>query len=529
MSATTELYIKTREKVSATIGRPVSEYAVMSTLESFGIREIDVPKDYQFDSLYTLSLKMYKELTLGKVSKKEMTTVLDDVIALSDYTFVRIKTLSKYYMIGVSHMLPFLLQVVCVVLFSHSLWVNINFNPLQSTAVVLAVIFSLILTGGFIQMIGRVGSYYWSSKQKEKSFRAINHLIWVGIKYNLLFTLLLFVINFFVYLYPFSVLLILSIYSFLISILLLCYAAMYPINKRWVIAISVTIGTLLSVALKLYTSIHIYFTHWIGIATTILLVVGFYLFLFKDYLQKENLTITKTIRYEVLVYNTYVYFTYGVLLYIFIFLDRIIAWSANRDIVPPYIVYFEQNYEIGMDLAIMVFFIVAVVLEYSISLFSILLSSLSRKSNLSQIDLYRKKFYRMYRNNLVMLLLMASIALVLVYSFITASSWGFNAVFDEPLTDISFKVFKIASVGYVLLVWAMLNVLYMFRLNEAKKGVISILCGLVANFIVGVVCSRVLSYEYSAWGLLVGSLVFLICTLYYNKKVFAKIDYYASF
>ena len=145
----------------------------------------------------------------------------------------------------------------------------------------------------------------------------------------------------------------------------------------------------------------------------------------------------------------------------------------------PYVIYYEPKYEIGMDLAIIVFFLLAGVMEYSIS-------SFSRYMEYHQQE-ERKQLW---------------------------------------LDPLSLWVCVIGSLGYMMLTLGMLNILYMYTLNQHKKPVILILVSLLVNVTVGVFCSRWISYEYSAIGMLVGSTVFAILSTFITYKFFKKLDYY---
>lgn len=514
------------EVVQLKLNRPVNSNAVRALLESMGLRDIDAKNDYGAEDLKDLAGNIYSRLVKLEFSTDDLTTELQETFQVSDYAFARFKILTKFYVIGLTHMLPVFIQIACVVLYGYALWVNIKFNTLQATAVVLGVIFGLTLTGGFVQIIGRVGAYYWYADQPLKAFIIMNKIFKNGMTFMLYFFLAFFVINFFIHLYPVVVFLIITIYSILIGILLLGIATMYPINNRWAITVSIVSGTIVSFALKYYTTLNTYFTHWIGILVGIIIIGLVYRVIYNKY-KKSTDFYHNLIRHEVMVYNNHYYFVYGMMIYFHVFLDRLLAWSANRDIVPPYIIFYEQRYEIGMDLSIVIFFLMAGVLEYSISLFSMLISTMAKKLTFKDLETYKTKYKRMYFKNIIVLAITAIIAFIFIYLFVT-SKWGYIKFFHEPLSGLSYKVFLIGTIGYFLLAWSMLNVLYMFRLNQSKYAVNSIMLGFVVNFVVGISCSRLISYEYSVVGFLSGTIVFFVATLYYNYILFKKIDYYVS-
>ncbi|MEM0542335.1 hypothetical protein WFZ85_06880 [Flavobacterium sp. j3] len=44
------------------VGKPVSTRVVMATIESLGIRDIDVPEDYGFESIKSLAEYIFREI-----------------------------------------------------------------------------------------------------------------------------------------------------------------------------------------------------------------------------------------------------------------------------------------------------------------------------------------------------------------------------------------------------------------------------------------------------------------------------------
>jgi len=51
-----------KTKVKELVGNPLSAWAVAATIESLGVREIDVQNDYGYDSIFKLAQQIYSEL-----------------------------------------------------------------------------------------------------------------------------------------------------------------------------------------------------------------------------------------------------------------------------------------------------------------------------------------------------------------------------------------------------------------------------------------------------------------------------------
>jgi hypothetical protein len=517
------------EKIKDKIGKPVSSNVVAATIESLGIREQDTMPDFGFKSIHDLAELVYYELTtdayyIGSKNEKEIEVESSEKkIQKSDYLWIKTKIFLEYYSLGLFHLLPVLIQIVAIVLFGYSLWTYVGFNQIQSTAVILGVILGLISTGGFVQVIGRQASFYWNYKDYQMTKKTINYLHKVGMSSIFLSLIFIYIINSFFHIYPAELLFVSFVYAFLIGMLLLFLAPIHTIKRRWVITLAILIGTLVAIYLKLNTELLVYVTHWIGIATAIIISKIYVSIYFNRLTKKSNLITGNKIKVPVILFNNYLYFFYGMFLYIFIFIDRILAWSTATDI--PFVVYFEKNYEIGMDIAIIIFLLLSGVLEYSIASFTRFIDISQKITDHKTPKDYNNELYKMYKQQIVILLISSVMAFVFIY-FIINAPWGFKSLFNENLMELSVKVSVIGGIGYVLLAWGMLNSLYLFTLGQAKIPLKAILYACATNLTVGFVLSRFIAYEYSVVGMLCGAIVFVVFTLKANVSFLKNLDYH---
>lgn len=517
-------------------GKPVNVFVVYATIESLGIREVDVKEDYGFNSIEHLARHIYNKLSTSEMMDLKndrqimAEETLNDLVYLSSYHTIRKKLFVKDYSTGLIHLLPIFLQILLIIFFGFSLWTYIGFNNLQSTAVVLGVILGLVATGGFVQAIGRQVSFYWYYDDYEMSYKSTFQLLQMGVKTLLLLFTGIAIINFFVHLFPYLFLLIVFIYAFLIGGLLLTLAPLYTIKRRWMISVAVFVGTLTALALKLFTSLSIYGIHWIGIIVVIAIATGYLYVYFKRIIKKSGKSLHGNPKRLISVYRNFNYFTYGILFYVFLFMDRIIAWSTTLDRELPYIIYYDKDYEIGMDLAILAFFLLAGVLEYGIASFSRLLEFYQRTLNYDEVEHFKDKMLKMYYRHLQIFAVSATAISILLY-FVITETWGYEAGFDEKISPLSLKVALLGGLGYLFLTLGLLNVLYCYTLNYDRKPLTALAAACIVNLVVGILVSRTIGYEYSVLGMLAGSLVFMILTTKDTLYFFKNIDYhyYASY
>ena len=514
------------------IGKPVSNRVVLATIESLGIRDKDTEVDFGVASITTLADLVFDELTFSdehkgakNIKEKEVALKEPQSIQISDYLWIKAKIFAHYYPLGIFHLLPVFLQILAIILFGYSLWTFVGFNHIQSTAVVLGVILGLVITGGFVQAIGRQASFYWNHDDFFMTKQTINYLLKMGI-FSLLFTIgVLFLCNIFFYAYPFRVLIVISIYTLLIGVLLLLLAPLHTIKQRWVISFAIFTGTFISILLKTQTDLMIYLTHWAGIIIAIVISKVFLIYFFKNLLQKEKTNFNIQVKTSVVLYHNYKYFFYGLFLYLFIFTDRILAWSSTINGPLPFVVYFEKNYELGMDLSILVFLLLSGVLEYGVASFSKFLDIGQKNTAYKSPEIFNKQLSNMYWQQVYLLLATAVIIFGIIYFLITAS-WGYSGQFNEKLNQISINVSLIGGIGYLFLAWGMLNTLYLFTLGQPAKPLQAIILACILNLIIGLFFSRFIAYEYSVVGMFSGAILFMILTLKANMDFLKKLDYY---
>ncbi|MFN3639354.1 MAG: exopolysaccharide Pel transporter PelG [Flavobacterium sp.] len=520
------------------IGRPVSTRVVAATIESLGIRDKDIPDDFGLDSIEELSYYIFNRLTSGSYQDDELLNLKEraaklkasDTVLVSDYLTVKAKIFAQYYPLGIFHLLPVFLQIAAIILFGYSLWTHVDFNHLQSTAVVLGVILGLIITGGFVQVIGRQASFFWNYQDIEMTFITIKKMIGLGTKSIMVVLAIIVVINVFFNIYPFLMLTVIFIYAFLIGLLLLVLAPYHTVKQRWMITVSILFGTALTVCLNKFTTTHIYLTHWSGISLAIL-ICWMYLLLYFKTLLKGKIPKKLTVNPAVFLYHNYQYFIYGFLVFIFIFTDRILAWSISDNGSPlPFLIYFEKNYELGMDLAILAFLLLAGVMEYSIASFTKFLDIYQKNTAYNKFEQFNNQLKKLYKQHILFLFLTGVFIFILIYLVITAP-WGYKGQFNEELEKVSVVVSFIGATGYIFLAWGMLNTLYLFTLGKPTKSLQSMIIACIVNVTIGLICSRFISFEYSSIGMLCGAFVFMIMTYKALIKFLNKLDYhyYASY
>ncbi|MBO6524307.1 MAG: hypothetical protein JJ971_10810 [Balneolaceae bacterium] len=518
----TELVKTVREVVDI----PMSNWAVAATIESLGIRDIDAESDFEFKNVFELADFVFEKIQqqIKEESKKKENE------EYKDNFFKTIQLFAKHYSGGLVLSMPMLFQIIAILVFEYALWAWLRFNEAQATVIAFGTIAAFVLTGGFIQVIGRLVSKYKGEENYYLAEKSIIKVMRFAIPFVLISAFVMVAINAAFPFYPVGMMLLSVAYMILISLLLLAAAVLFASELRFMILFSITVGTVIVILIMEAELFGVYFAQWIGIVIATLMM-GVYSFLYyriKIRSLRQELTKQSLPNQEVSYYNNYRYFIYGLSYFLFLFVDRLLAWSAGPP-PPPYLIWFNTPYELGMDWALISFVITIATLEFSIHTFSRYLIPAQKNITLNNFSEFNKHFKRFYLKQIIVLLFISTISILLTYYGILSLRAFENDVpeirdfFANPIT---FKVFWMGSIGYVFLVFGLLNSLFFFTLNRAPFALYSIFGALVVNFAIGFLCSRLFGFEYATIGMLAGAFVFALVTGLRALHFFKHLDYY---
>lgn len=519
-------------KVKDTIGNPVNVWAVASTIESMGIRPVDARVNYGIDGIIPLAEVVFQELKNIEVSQEEARDKQDGFSLWLNIKrgFRRIGLFLNFYKYGLMYILPMLTQVVALFVFKYSLWAYLYFNVAQATIVAIGTMMGFILTGGFVQVLGRVISFYAGMENYMLARKISNFFIKWGILSLLGIAFLLYGLNVVIPFYPQSMFILSMIYGFMIGALILVGAILYALKQTLVISTSIIIGTALVIVNVDYFHLDVYVAQWVGIGVAILMMLGYakLYFSIKIHSMSKEMLSSSLPRMEVIYYENYRYFLYGFLYFLFLFMDRILAWSAGPP-PPTYIIWFKTPYELGMDWALLSLVLTVGVLEYSINSFSKLLIPKQKEVFINGVGKFNNYFFSFYIRQLLILIIIGILSIIITYKgvlYFRQFSGEFPIINDFFSNTITFNVFWVGSIGYLFLSVGLLHTLFFFTLARPKYVIYSMIVAVIANFTVGYLLSRTIHYQYAVYGLAVGALVFAIVSGVVAIRFFKRLDYY---
>lgn len=402
------------ERVYDLIGNPISMWAVAATIESLGVRNVDAKTDYGYESVFELGEEVYKRIK-SKETDSAFTDEEDDEFKFGGIGRT-LKLFAKHYTAGMVFSMPMLSQIIAIIVFEYALWAWFDFNEAQATVVALGTMISFILTGGFIQTLGRLVSKYKGEGNYYLAAKATIAVMKIAIPFVFISALAIFGINLILPFYPQQLIILSMIYMVLISLLLLSASILFATEQRFMILMGIVSGTIFVIFGMDFAGLGIYMSQWLGIltATVIISVYAYIYYKLKIRALRQELFKQSLPEGEVSYYNTYRYFVYGFCYFTFLFMDRLMAWSAGPP-PPEYIIWFNTPYELGMDWALISLVITIAMLEFSVHSFSRNLIPAQKKAVISKIKLFNRFFRRFYIKQIMLLLAVGGISILVTY------------------------------------------------------------------------------------------------------------------
>src|SRR5690625_3534523 len=165
-------------------GHMVNERVVLDSIEAYGVRQIDVKKDYGFETIEALADYIYFQIQAENLNAevKNANQIKDEKERILKIRRLRNKTQNQLLLlradvIAVLHALPILIQVAAIVVSGLALWAYTQFSGVQATSVMLGVILGFVASAGFIQVLGRQVSFFWYREDWYLARLTIVHVI----------------------------------------------------------------------------------------------------------------------------------------------------------------------------------------------------------------------------------------------------------------------------------------------------------------------------------------------------------------
>jgi len=517
------------EEIHKSCDCPVNMLQVTALLEAGGITDTIAQRRYGFTDVFALA-----EAVVTRLPQLSQPVPGSNVLPVPEDP--RWETVTDYLR-GPMALLPMVLLSLIIMVYQ-------GFGQWQIGQVLtlsMSMMGSLLVTSGFVQAASRKGSSYLSQGYVQAAGRTIG-LVMAAALLTVLITVALFiVITLTLAWLPISDIILMAVAYVTLSCLWLAAPVLAMLNQMHWFGIGLGIGAGLSYA-GLQGLVHFGLPRGtvMLIATGLGLAgaLGVMLLVIRHALAREAATSTVSDHRVVLApwpqlfVNLFPYFVYGVLYVLFILSGHVAGWVG---VLPGGVERMQAfaTTEMGLTVALGGYILASGVAERTMRRFwrrvktYQLQTPQASSGSFSQI---MHDFYLKERNHFVMILLLSSVFIltgVLVTIWITERA----GMIVLPWTSATTTVLVLGLLGYGLMALGVFNCMFMITLSRPWQAVSVIILGILATLGGGMGISKLLPYQYSATGMVIGGLVFIYATYLRLQNILTHADYfyYASF
>lgn len=493
-----------------------------------GLRDADARRHLNLPDLFAAGDAIYQ--TIGATDRGSPVLSPIKNSTLWSHTARAVRSVGR----GILFVAPMALQVAAVLLLGYSLWAWLYFTEAQATVVALGTLLSFIVTGGFVQSIGRNGHLYLSQNNPRLADRTCRRLIGLGLLTVGIVTLVLTVTSLVFPYYPYRLVGISTVYFVLLSALWLSLSVLYVLDHLSAIVGITLLGLVPVAGVMVYTDWGIHVAHALGLAVAAGCAYGYGLFVFRRRIRRSPSPAgSNTLPpLSIQIHSLRHYFGYGLCFFTFLSVDRLIAWSVAHPEPLPYIIWFRTPYELGLDWALLSLLCTLAVLQHTVYTLS---DWLFPKTGLMSTSV-RQSTRDIKRFHLRHLLLVATVGLgSIVGTYYGIRALDASSLFSHTLVlldnSVTMLVYWTAAASYLFLAIGLYNLLFSLILSHPHLSIRSFLYALGTNVGVGLLLSRLLHYEYAVFGLLAGSVVLAVLSFVWTRRFLHSFGYhyYAAF
>ena len=418
----------------------------------------------------------------------------------------------REYLRGTAYAIPLALCAGCMMLFHFSLWGG-DVDAETATAVALGTIGSFIATGGVVQALAR--NFHFHTGCGEPAMAAVSARRWLkagvvglvlsaacGVGLNAVF----------LWFHP-GIMSTALLFHFALGTFWLAAGLLHVVERQWMVAVATLAG------LALVPTLH----HIVGmellIAQLSSVAVAAGISLFGGLASLRRASNEERIYRGVpakMLFLMGPYLAYGTLYYVFLFADRVLAWTASaQSSAAPLI--FRGDYELPLDLALAGFVMIVGWVQLSMKRFFELLNAnlpKFRGGNSEEFNSAMRSFYVRRAGWFLPCTIPAVLGLWVALRAV-------GALPGQPAETVALLAL-LATPPLVLALW---NVSLLFSLSVPTAALPSAVCAAAANFAVGYLASRTISYEWAVLGYLLGAWVFATLSTMGVLARFRRLDY----
>jgi hypothetical protein len=511
-----EKYVRLLRAITEGKSKPLDEWELTALLETNGLRDIDAQTEWGKADLFGLAALLTPHIDALEYETKER-----------KFEKRRLRRILKNYVKGAIFAFPMFIQLLAMIVIGFGIWSSINFGLREATSISFGSLLALATSGGIAQMVGRKGLFYVKFEEYMLASKITKRLYLLGVGFIIFYAVLFSLFNFYFKFFPFYMYQLFITYFFLLSFLFLIFSVFYMLENYGTIALVTLCGIALIYILLIFMQMDLVASQAISLIIMLIIsnIIAFWRLRRLEKKSQAEGTLLPNV--PSLFYTLYPYFAYGSAYFMFLIMDRVLAWTTGQRTL-PYIVWFNYPYEVGVDWALIP--LISTIALVEVFIYELGYAAFKRINETGSPDVqkFNRHFLRVYKIAGVTFFLVGIFSIFLAYLFpyaIRDVQYFFKFV-DVFFNDINLFVFFFASVGYVLLSWSLLNCIIFFAYSRHQFVMKAMGLGLATNFLVGFFFSRAFDYYYSVIGLTAGALVFAIVSTYYAYRFFKRYDYY---
>lgn len=499
--------------------QPEDEYEIAAILESVGWNDSMAREVFGVDDVFELATSIY-----DSIQEKMLFQTASTIENISPLKYFL--TVARSFLRGTIFALPMAISVVSMLTLRFSLWSYQYLSLENATSIAIGTVLSFMAVGGFTQAIARMGFLYLGQGQYYTARKVAFHFVKIGFITCLLMAVFLFLFCTVFVLFPWRMTLIAILYFLFLSAIWLSVTIMYMLQKELVFTGLLTSGIVLVFVLFKLVQLDIILSQIIALTFVSLaaIILAYYYFKWAERKMESGIAPPMP-RLSTMIYTSLPFFLYGFFYFTFLFCDRVAAWSANS-IYMPYPIWFRGEYELGLDIALLVLILPMGLVEVVVNEIMTKIEFDQKDTRIDDAKLLNKKYVYFYFKRLAFVILFTlanAVVLYFVVKFVSQNDIAELKVLSSGTTQF---VYIWAVIGYSLVAVSLMNSLILLCLAQPGPVCRSVLFSLVANMTIGFLLTRWVDYSWAVLGLFAGALVFASLTFRFVLKVLSNLDYY---
>jgi O-antigen/teichoic acid export membrane protein len=497
-------------EVQAISPQPADRWEIAAILESLGYTDRQIAIEFGYADSLTLGSEIYSYLREnGYLAMTTLSPSINTRRSGREEVAFFCREFSRSFLYEV----PFLVSMVIdnLLSFTEQAVVPVQLSALLS----LALMGSLIASGGFVQMIQRRGSFYQNMNEPIHAQRSCRPIFLMGITTSIFLGIIWIGFGFYRSYAGDKYLLISGLYFIILSVMWQVFA-MVSLRYKWAtptaLLMIAAIFVICRLGLRLDSVICQLVTMSAALVGMIIMLAWVYWQARRDEVRQEQLSALP--RSAAVAYLLSPYFFYGVLYFGFLFADRFAAgWVIDRYSNVPFSI--NHNYQRPMDLALLNFLLVMPFVEYLAAKFSLWWYKVAKPATPQNVHKLVGKLQHRYR--LIGILVVLMTLLVGVITLILMS------ITHQRLEDIILA--SLGILGYLAMAFGLWNTIILLTLNQMPAVLKMLLPATAINLICGYILGNLWGVAWTPLGLLLGGILFSWLASRQVRKAIEQVDY----